>query len=70
MDKAVATEGHHRLRALCALGNGARMAGTRGSGHGDRIFAERRAQVRRRLIGRSGPRPALRSGVGNQKDMS
>ena len=34
------------------------------------VLAKRRAQVRRRLIGGSGPRSALRSGVGDQKDMS
>ena len=70
MDKAGAAEGHHRLRALCALGDGARMARARGSSNGNRIFAKRRAQVRRRLIGGSGPRSALRGGVGDQKDMS
>ena len=70
VDKAVAAKGHHRLRAPCALGDGARMAGTRRAHHGDRVLAKRRAQVRRRLIGGSGPRSALRSGVGDQKDMS
>ena len=70
MDKAVAAEGHHRLRALRTLGDGARMARTRGSSNGNRIFTKRRAQVRRRLIGSGGPRPALRSRVRNQKDMS
>ena len=70
MDKAVAAEGHHRLRALGALGDGARMARARSSSNGNRIFAKRRAQVRRRTLGRSSPRPALSSRVRNQKNMS
>ena len=70
MDKTVAAKRHHRPHALRALGDGARMARARGSSNGDRTFAERRTQVRRRLIGGSGPCPALRGGVGDQKDMS
>ena len=70
MDKTVAAKRHHRLRALCALGDGARMARARRAHHGDRVLANRRTQVRRRLIGGSGPRSALCGGVGDQKDMS